>query len=46
MDVREANVGIAMGLSHIAARNEVRALISAIKLPPARLQEQCTELVA
>jgi chromosome partitioning protein len=37
MDVREANIGIAMGLSHIAARNEVRALISAIKLPPRRL---------
>ena len=46
MDVREANVGIAMGLSHIAARNEVRALISAIKLPSARLQEQRAELVA
>ncbi len=37
MDVREANIGIAMGLSHIAARTEVRALISAIKLPPAKL---------
>jgi chromosome partitioning protein len=36
MDVREANIGIAMGLSHIAARAEVRALISAIKLPAAR----------
>jgi chromosome partitioning protein len=38
MDVREANVGIALGLSHVAARAEVRALISAIKLPPARLK--------
>lgn len=37
MDVREANIGIALGLSHIAARNEVRALIGAIKLPPRRL---------
>ncbi len=37
MDVREANIGIAMGLSHIAARTEVRALVSAIKLPPAKL---------
>ena len=37
MDVKEANIGIAMGLSHVAARNEVRALIGAIKLPPARL---------
>ncbi len=33
MDVREANIGIALGLSHIAARAEVRSLISAIKLP-------------
>ena len=46
MDVREANVGIAMGLSHIAARNEVRALISAIKLPAAALQDERAELVA
>jgi chromosome partitioning protein len=37
MDVKEANVGIALGLSHIAARNEVRALVGAIKLPPARV---------
>ena len=33
MDVREANIGIAMGLSHVAARTEVRALVSAIKKP-------------
>jgi chromosome partitioning protein len=38
MDVKEANIGIAMGLSHVAARNEVRGLVSAIKLPPARLR--------
>jgi chromosome partitioning protein len=38
MDVREANIGIAMGLSHIAARQEVRALVSAIKLPPVKLR--------
>lgn len=38
MDVREANIGIAMGLSHIAARNEVRSLIGAIKLPPVKLR--------
>jgi len=38
MDVREANIGIALGLSHIAARTEVRTLISAIKLPPAKLR--------
>lgn len=36
MDVKEANIGIALGLSHVSARNEVRALISAIKLPPLR----------
>ena len=46
MDVREANVGIAMGLSHIAARNEVRALISAIKLSPVVVREQPADLVA
>jgi chromosome partitioning protein len=33
MDVKEANIGIAMGLSHVAARAEVRSLISAIKKP-------------
>lgn len=38
MDVKEANIGIAMGLSHVAARNEVRALVAAIKLPPAKLR--------
>ena len=46
MDVKEANVGIAMGLSHIAARNEVRALISAIKLPPVAMRAERVELVA
>lgn len=38
MDVREANIGIAMGLSHVAARTEVRALVSAIKKPAPRLE--------
>jgi len=38
MDVREANIGIAMGLSHIAARAEVRALVAAIKLPKPALR--------
>ncbi len=37
MDVREANIGIAMGLSHVAARAEVRALVGAIKKPAPRL---------
>ncbi len=46
MDVKEANIGIAMGLSHIAARNEVRALVSAIKLPPPARHEPRAELVA
>ncbi len=38
MDVKEANIGIALGLSHVAARAEVRALIGAIKLPPAKFR--------
>lgn len=38
MDVKEANIGIALGLSHVAARGEVRALISAIKKPAPGLQ--------
>jgi chromosome partitioning protein len=38
MDVREANIGIAMGMSHVAARAEVRALISAIRKPVPRLE--------
>jgi len=38
MDVREANIGIALGLSHVAARAEVRALISTIKKPAPKLE--------
>ncbi len=34
MDVREAGVDIALGMSHIAARAEVRALLAAIRKPP------------
>ena len=34
MDVREAGVGIQMGMSHVAARAEVRSLIGAIRKPP------------
>ncbi len=35
MDVREAGLGISLGMSHVAARAEVRSLIGAIpKLPP------------
>ncbi len=37
MDVREAGLAIQMGMSHIAARAEVRALIGAIKKPQPRL---------
>ena len=36
MDVREVGLNIQMGMSHIAARAEVRALLSAIKKPPPR----------
>ena len=38
MDVREAGLGISLGMSHVAARAEVRALLSAIKMPPPRLE--------
>jgi chromosome partitioning protein len=34
MDVREAGLPITLGMSHIAARAEVRALLSAIRKPP------------
>jgi chromosome partitioning protein len=37
MDVREAGLGIQLGMSHVAARTEVRALIGAIRKPPPRL---------
>jgi chromosome partitioning protein len=38
MDVKEAGLGIHLSMSHVAARAEVRALISAIRLPQARLE--------
>ncbi len=34
MDVREAGLGIQMAMSHVAARNEVRALVAAVRKPP------------
>jgi len=37
MDIREAGLQIQLGMSHIAARAEVRALLSAIRKPPPRL---------
>ncbi len=37
MDVREAGLGIQLGMSHVAARAEVRALIGAIRKPPPQL---------
>jgi chromosome partitioning protein len=38
MDVREVTgLGIHLGMSHIAARNEVRTLLSAIRRPPPEL---------
>jgi chromosome partitioning protein len=36
MDVREAQLGISLGMSHVAARAEVRALIGAIRKPAPR----------
>lgn len=38
MDVREVGLGIQMGMSHVAARAEVRALIAAIRKPPLRAE--------
>ncbi len=37
MDVREAGLGISLGMSHVAARAEVRTLIGAIRKPPPTL---------
>jgi len=34
MDMREAGLSVQLGMSHIAARAEVRSLIAAIKKPP------------
>ena len=38
MDVKEAGLGIQMGMSHVAARAEVRALIATIRKPPPQLE--------
>jgi chromosome partitioning protein len=38
MDVKEAGLGIQLGMSHVAARAEVRSLIGAIRKPPPRLE--------
>jgi chromosome partitioning protein len=46
MDVKEAGLQIQLGMSHIAARAEVRALISAIKKPPPRAMGQAAETAA
>jgi chromosome partitioning protein len=40
MDVKEAGLAIQMGMSHVAARAEVRALIGAIRKPPPRDSNQ------
>ncbi len=37
MDVKEAGLGIQLGMSHLAARAEVRSLIGAIRKPPPSL---------
>lgn len=36
MDMRDTSLGISLSMSHVAARAEVRALLSAIRLPPPR----------
>ncbi len=36
MDLRDASLGISLSMSHVAARAEVRALLSAIRLPAPR----------
>lgn len=46
MDVKEAGLPIQMGMSHIAARAEVRSLLGAIKKPPPRAMAETTEAVA
>ena len=38
MDVKEAGLGIQLGMSHVAARAEVRALIATIRKPPPQLE--------
>jgi chromosome partitioning protein len=40
MDVRDAGLGMSLGMSHVAARAEVRALIAAIGLPPRRARDE------
>ena len=40
MDVKEAGLGIQMGMSHVAARAEVRALIATIRKPPPQVKPQ------
>lgn len=44
MDVREAGLGIQMGMSHVAARAEVRSLIGAIRKPPPTRAEAQAQL--
>ena len=38
MDVKEAGLGISLGMSHVAARAEVRSLIGAIRKPAPQLE--------
>jgi chromosome partitioning protein len=33
LDLKEPGAGVELSMSHVAARNEVRALIAALKLP-------------
>ena len=46
MDVREAGLPVTLGMSHIAARAEVRSLIAAIKKPAPRAEAQVQETAA
>jgi chromosome partitioning protein len=46
MDVREAGLPVTLGMSHIAARAEVRSLIAAIKKLPPRAEAQAQETAA
>ncbi len=46
MDVREAGLPVTLGMSHVAARAEVRTLIAAIKKPAPRGEVQAQETAA
>jgi len=43
MDLRDVSLGISLSMSHVAARAEVRALLSAIRLPAPRFTLQAAQ---